>query len=621
MRARSLTRNRRLMLTVIAAMLAAPAAAQPTLEVMSPRELLAVLSANAGLTGNVVLGIAARERLAARGRADSAAVVPLIIEALRAPRAPTQDARQRNVALLGVLADIGPAAADAVPILSEFAADTDPRAEWLRFQAGLALTDIGTRQADAARAEAERRNLADWAQRTDADALARSVEEQAYLVRRELRSVSPDGAIIDAALAALTALGDRASAATPSLLRAFSDPRLGSGVRQRVGTLLATLGVPDAAAASHVGVLDLVADVIEDTRNPVALVHSLAMLELGHLGPSEPAIDALLDALRAGRSPGDAARELGNYGAAASRAVPALLAIIDDEVAGTNAIQAIGRIGVADDAVVTALRRLVVVPEGRHRTQAAAALGELHADAAVPELVTALTDSRGFARSAAARALGALGPAAVGAVTPLAALLRDGDTEVRLAALGALGRIGTAAAPAVPEIARQLDADERRIAAAATQALEQIGGDAAWAALAADAQRYAAADRADYLQRRGGGPEPLRDLLRSLPEERRVALAQAVANDADLHIAETGAEALLDAGRGDRAVPALARLVAGGEQGDRLFLLLQQGALGGGTQLFGAVVAHLRANYSGLPPAQQQRVYRAFAAAGLAPLP
>src|SRR6185436_5041727 len=64
--------------------------------------------------------------------------------------------------------------------------------------------------------------------------------------------------------------------------------------------------------------------------------------------------------------------------------------------------------------------------------------GKLRAD----ELIAYLQDGRGIVRANAATALGALGPAAAGAVSGLGVLLRDDDPRVRIQAAGALDRIG-----------------------------------------------------------------------------------------------------------------------------------------------------------------------------------
>ena len=82
--------------------------------------LIEALLANADLTGNVVLGIAARERLAERGHNDPESVVPAVMTALR-----------------------GPAASDAVPALAALLEDDDDQVR----AAAVALQTIDTAEA------------------------------------------------------------------------------------------------------------------------------------------------------------------------------------------------------------------------------------------------------------------------------------------------------------------------------------------------------------------------------------------------------------------------------------------------------------------------------------------
>ena len=88
--------------------------------------------------------------------------------------------------------------------------------------------------------------------------------------------------------------------------------------------------------------------VIADVRSNTSLVSTMAMMELGAQGPAEKVIDALIEALKEKNNPGQAALVLGGFGSAAGRAVPALLPYLSDRVAGANAIQALGLIGVGD---------------------------------------------------------------------------------------------------------------------------------------------------------------------------------------------------------------------------------------------------------------------------------
>lgn len=180
----------------------------------------------------------------------------------------------------------------------------------------------------------------------------------------------------------------------------------------------------------------------------------------------------MISALREGRDAGDAARVLGDFGKPAARALPDIARYFDDDRSGPNAIQAAGRIGVKDPAIVARLRRVLATQGHRHRGQAASALGRLEAAEAVPELQQALADGGKYDRILSAQALGRLGPAAAPA---LAATLDQPDLDLRRAAVEALGRIGAAAAAATAVISEQLDGGDTRLKNSARRTLARIG--------------------------------------------------------------------------------------------------------------------------------------------------
>jgi HEAT repeat protein len=425
------------------------------LDAASPEELIEVLKANVYLTGDIVKRMEAQTRLERLGRQDPAAVVPLVLAELAPPRSYGKIAAHQRLALIELLRDIGPAAAAAVPRLTEILHDPEEPFEFVKTQAAAALGRIGTADAKAAaKAYYEGLTAAFAGSASDEEAL-RSASQSAFLIRQELRSRAPSDGVIGASVDQLRSLGLRASSARPTLLRAYNDPRLSQGLREDIAAALQATGVSDvpataARAAAQGSIPDLLAEVIEETRSEDSFVRGLAMGELGRLGPSEPAIDALIAALREGRNAGDAARVLGDFGKPAARALPELARTFDDERAGANAIQAAGKIGVRDPETVAGLRRVLATPGHRHRGMAASALGELQASEALPELQQALADGGRYERILAANALGERGSAAAAAVEGLAESLQDGDHKLRLAAIGALGRIGEAAEPAVP---------------------------------------------------------------------------------------------------------------------------------------------------------------------------
>jgi len=81
------------------------------------------------------------------------------------------------------------------------------------------------------------------------------------------------------------------------------------------------------------------------------------------------------------------------------------------------------------------------------------------AAAALPDLEAALKDPSPFVREAAARAIGAQGPAAASAVPALVAACKDPAQAgaVRRSVFYALGDMGKAAAPAMPELRKLND--------------------------------------------------------------------------------------------------------------------------------------------------------------------
>lgn len=606
----------------------AQSAAESALEVAEPAALIATLKANAGLSGDPILGLKARERLAALGRQRADAVVPLIVAELAPPRAATREAQQQRIALMGVLQDMGPAAEAAAPLLAAIARDPQERNDWVRFQAQAALAAIGTPEAERASRAGAAATASSWAAAAEPAEARRAAAENAYLIRRELRSRRPSPGVIEASVINLRALGPNGADAVPTLLAAYRDPRLGAALRQDLADALAAAGVRDpagAVAADEVEAPDRVAAVIADTRSPYDLVSSLAMGELARLGPSERSRDALIEALAAGRSPGAAAAALGDFGPEAAAALPALVPYLDDETAGANAIQAVAKIGARDAAAVSALRRILRDATGPTRGLAAQALGALGAEEALPDMIDALRDRRKYERILVATALGGFGAAAENAVDPLTDWLAEPDADLRRAAVETLGRIGPAAAPAVPPIARQLESGDPRLAASSTRALERIGGPAAEAALAAEAKRHRVADRAEYRQlRETGDPHDMARFLRELSQPRRLQLAATAAADSDPDYALLGLRLYLEAGRDAEAAAALADLVARDDRGLQILAALGQllrevgrPEVQGG--LHRDVVTRLESAYADAPPEDRARIARALDAMGAPP--
>jgi HEAT repeat protein len=591
--------------------------------------LIKSLNENAGLSGDIVRRLEVQKKLAAYGQRDSRAVVPLIVRELDSLQGYNERAVARRIALIEVLRDIGPAAGAAVPVLTEIVSDQDRRNEWASFQAQAALTAIGTPAAEGAQRAAALRDLEDWLAASPPDEVEKALQQHDFFIRQELRRPRPNEEMIEASVLALLVAGPQAEAAAPTLLRAYNDERIGSELRGLLAKALAAVGIADlpapaaqAAAAESGATVDPLADIIADSRSEDSLISGSAMSELARLGPAEPVIDALIEALHANNNPGAAARVLGDFGPASARAIPDLLPYLEDRDAGPNAIQALGKIGNPDPGAIRALRRILSDPTSHLRGQAAVTLGQLGAVEAIPDLATALDASRKYDRILAAKALGRMGQEAAAAVPALTRLLQDRDRDVRRAGVEALGRIGPAAAEAAPEIARQLQSSDGRLKESAEEALARIGGSEAEALLAADARRYAGADRAEYGRVKAmGGEKDLRALLRQLPEARALQVARFMLEDEEPEIAFLGSVFLIHAGRASEAVPVLVDLAARGAVEDDRFAGLGRLLVhsGDGTRMpdfTASLKSYLDSNMGRYSEEEQARIRRVF---GLTP--
>ena len=138
-----------------------------------------------------------------------------------------------------------------------------------------------------------------------------------------------------------------------------------------------------------------------------------------------------------------------------------------------------------------ALRKQLKTGDVPQRAQAAERLGQLQevSAEAIDELAAALGDEYWDVRKAAARALGAIGPAAV---QPLRKALGSENYFVPRNAAMALGLMESAAEPAVVDLAAMLDSDDEQTRLWGAWALSRVGPAAALAgdALVASATKH-----------------------------------------------------------------------------------------------------------------------------------
>ena len=525
--------------------------------------LLQALKENVGLAGNIVVSLETQKKISELGKREPGAVVPVIVRELKAAGISGRKTVDYRMALMSVIEGMGPAAEEAVPVLTAIVQDEKERNDFVLLKARMALAAIGTPSARQTAKASDQKNVEQWLQKASRKEVAEVVAQHAYLMRRELRSAHMSEEMLEASVAALRLMGLQAGMATPTLLRAWQDPRIGEKLRAQITRTLAAAGVTDVEAESkRVRKQDAVDgnsldEVIADIRSDTPLVSTLAMTELGAQGPSEKALDALIGTLKEKKHPGQAALVLGRFGPAAQRAIPSLLPYLSDPVAGASVIQALGQIGVGDPEVVAGLRRIVADEKNPNRGLAASTLGSLRSVSALPELRLALSAPEKYTRILAAKAIAALGSEATPAIPDLIALVEDSDLDVRMSAVEALGVIGPPAVAAVPQIERQLQASNRRLKESAVQALERIGGTQAATALERDARRYVAADLAEYRRLRAAEAD-LQRFAASLPRARRIQIARTMLKDPEALVSYNGAAILVTEGLEEETVPILA---------------------------------------------------------------
>jgi HEAT repeat protein len=192
-----------------------------------------------------------------------------------------------------------------------------------------------------------------------------------------------------ASIRAMEAAGSRARVAAPGIVPALKDPD--RRVRLAAACALAQF---DPAVE---GILPILIGALEDDRS-VGEEKDRAALALGHLGArARPALTLLLDRLRAGDSATIALAELG------PASIPGLTEALSDPgpAVRRRAARVLRMLGPAARSAVPALLERLKDPEADVRVEAAAALGEIHREKAVPALRALLTEDRSVAKAAA----------------------------------------------------------------------------------------------------------------------------------------------------------------------------------------------------------------------------
>jgi HEAT repeat protein len=167
-----------------------------------------------------------------------------------------------------------------------------------------------------------------------------------------------------------------------------------------------------------------------------------------------------------------AAEALRMIGPHAEAALPALQkALLDNDAVSWHAAQALAEFGPTGLVALTNALPKAAPSQAGFICYALGTQGPA-ASNAIPLLVAELRSGRAQPAESAARALSAMGRAAV---PELGDCLSDSNLQVRIFAAEALGRIGRPARQSAPKLVEMAERDEAPARAAATNALAQIG--------------------------------------------------------------------------------------------------------------------------------------------------
>jgi len=425
------------------------------------------------------------------------------------------DATVRRMAA-AALADMGPAAAPALAALAAALQDSDSA---VRFAVVDALPRLGT---------------SDAASRAALIAVLHSDPDAEVRERATWAMFSPDARVETVEALARAAMGDRSNAVRAGSRNALV--RCGAAAKPAVAVLRTGLGDADAerrdSAAWALGLLgplaadavdDLVVAAVADSRRAArpaagspplwalgklgrsaasATSQVIGILQsgndvsraegaaaLGEFGPSQPATDALADALT-DSDPWvrrQAAVALGKYAADAAPAVADLVAVFRrpdvtfpfQRLSGTlHAIvaESLTAIGLTPQTV---MRHRLASPDPDSRTAAVRArlANPWNAETAF-EIAALLRQRDPAVRAAAAEVLGSAGEKALPAVPEILLALLDADAEVRAAAAQALAANSVLAAATVNTLMARLERRSAGVRREAAQALGAIGSTA-----------------------------------------------------------------------------------------------------------------------------------------------
>lgn len=368
----------------------------------------------------------------------AAAAVPRLI------KLESREEPEVRLQALIALGEIGPAARSAAPVMVK--ALQGDKADGVRFAAAYALGQIGASDPRSVAAlneatqskDAFLRVVAAWAlARVDKD----DRQVQAKAARLILDGLKSDKVEVRRAAArALAEIDPPPETTAPLLIEAIHD-----------GDPSVIANAIDAMASLGARIVPRVAN--NGLKNKELRLYAVRIL--AKVGPdAKEAAPALAETLK--DADGEYRREaqfvLGMFGADAAPAVPELIKSLgsDDEQVRNSAVYALGKIGPMAKAALPALRELGKSDDDFARFAATWAQVRIDpkdqklVEAAVSELQKGLSDERPLVRAESASTLGELGAAAKSALPGLNKATKDADASVSDAAKRAIDEINRA---------------------------------------------------------------------------------------------------------------------------------------------------------------------------------
>lgn len=401
---------------------------------------------------------------------DAKEALPTLIKMLK-----YNDRQARNIAMW-VIAAIGPDAKEAIPALLELLQDTESASE-----AAEALVAIKTDADTVVPVLVKLLKNSDTFEYAIHSLEAIGPEAQAavpFLI--EIIKTSPNIEYQRQALLTVGAIGSNDNETTAMLTQSLQKPELQSAAAIALGRLRSDLLLAVNSLSSN----------IRDDNDRLRLEKVRVLGEIGaEAQAAVPALISLLkyECLKYEQTEDDpyawinenhelCAHTVATLASIGSSAIPNLIELLKDEDRENRSLAAITltQIGSEAQSAIPALATALQDNDEYVRRFAAAALGKIGVEA-LPALFEALQSQNATTRELAAAALGDVG---IQAIPSLIEILKESKVEVRRSAMSALSQIGVDAKSVLSELIDALGDKDLAIRNSAAITLARIGPDA-----------------------------------------------------------------------------------------------------------------------------------------------